>query len=75
MCFWLPYPIGIGFLLLLSFVCMLFFDWRMAVAIFAMLPICTILMLQIAKVKENIAAPLWRPRQELQRSSTNTCTV
>ena len=52
MCFWLPYPIGIGFLLLLSFVCMLFFDWRMAVAIFAMLPICTILMLQIAKVKE-----------------------
>lgn len=75
MCFWLPYPIGIGFLLLLSFVCMLFFDWRMAVAIFAMLPICTILMLQIAKVKENIAAPLWRPRQELQRSSTNTCTA
>lgn len=52
MCFWLPYPIGIGFLLLLSFVCILFFDWRMAVAIFAMLPICTILMLQIAKVKE-----------------------
>ena len=52
MCFWLPYPIGVGFLLLLSFVCMLFFDWRMAVAIFAMLPICTILMLQIAKVKE-----------------------
>lgn len=52
MCFWLPYPIGIGFLLLLSLVCMLFFDWRMAVAIFAMLPICTILMLQIAKVKE-----------------------
>ena len=52
MCFWLPYPIGVGFLMLLSFVCMLFFDWRMAVAIFAMLPICTILMLQIAKVKE-----------------------
>ena len=52
MCFWLPYPIGVGFLLLLSFVCMLFFDWRMAVAIFAMLPICTILMLKIAKVKE-----------------------
>ena len=52
MCFWLPYPIGVGFLLLLSFVCMLFFDWRMAVAIFAMLPVCAILMLQIAKVKE-----------------------
>ena len=44
--------IGVGFLLLLSFVCMLFFDWRMAVAIFAMLPVCAILMLQIAKVKE-----------------------
>ena len=52
MCYWLPYPIGVGFLLLLSFVCMLFFDWRMAVAIFAMLPVCAILMLQIAKVKE-----------------------
>ena len=52
MCFWLPYPIGVGFLLLLSFVCMLFFDWRMAVAIFAMLPVCAILMLQITKVKE-----------------------
>ena len=52
MCYWLPYPIGVGFLLLFSFVCMLFFDWRMAVAIFAMLPVCAILMLQIAKVKE-----------------------
>jgi len=52
MCYWLPYPIGVGFLLLISFVGMLFFDWRMAVAIFAMLPICALLMLQIAKVKE-----------------------
>ena len=52
MCYWLPYPIGVGFLLLISFVGMLFFDWRMAVAIFAMLPVCALLMLQIAKVKE-----------------------
>ncbi|MSS38483.1 ABC transporter ATP-binding protein [Clostridium porci] len=52
MCYWLPYPIGVGFFLSLSFVCILFFDWRMAVSIFAMLPVCAILMLQIAKVKE-----------------------
>ena len=26
MCFWLPYPMGVGVLLMLSFVCMLFFD-------------------------------------------------
>lgn len=52
MCFWLPYPMGVGVLLMLSFVCMLFFDWRMTVAIFSILPICAILMLQIAKVKE-----------------------
>lgn len=52
MCYWLPYPIGVGFMLLLSFIFMLFFDWRMAAAIFAMLPVCAILMLQIAKVKE-----------------------
>ena len=30
MCYWLPYPIGVGFMLLLSFIFMLFFDWRMA---------------------------------------------
>lgn len=52
MCFWLPYPIGVGVLLILSFVCMLVFDWRMAAAIFSILPICAILMLQIAKLKE-----------------------
>lgn len=52
MCYWLPYPIGVGFLLLLSFVFMMCFDWRMALAIFAMLPICAILMLRIAKTKE-----------------------
>ncbi len=52
MCFWLPYSIGVGVLLLFSFICMLFFDWRMALAIFAILPVCAILMLRIAKVKE-----------------------
>lgn len=52
MCYWLPYPIGVGFLLLVSFACMLFFDWRMAVAIFAMLPVCAVLMLKIANIKE-----------------------
>lgn len=52
MCYWLPYPIGVGFLLLVSFVCMLFFDWRMAAAIFAMLPVCAVLMLKIANIKE-----------------------
>lgn len=52
MCFWLPYPMGIGVLLTLSFAFMLSFDWRMAVAIFSILPVCAILMLQIAKVKE-----------------------
>ena len=52
MCYWLPYPIGVGFLLLVSFVCMLFFDWRMAVAIFAILPVCAVLMLKIANIKE-----------------------
>ena len=31
---------------------MLFFDWRMAVAIFAMLPVCAVLMLKIANIKE-----------------------
>lgn len=52
MCFWLPYPIGVGFLLALSFVCLLLFDWRMAVATFAVLPVCALLMTQVASVKE-----------------------
>ena len=52
MCYWLPYTIGVGFLMLISFAFMLFFDWRMALAMFAMLPVCVVLMLQIAKVKE-----------------------
>lgn len=52
MCFWLPYPIAVCILLSLSFIYMLFFDWRMSVAIFLMLPICALLMLQIAKIKE-----------------------
>lgn len=52
MCFWLPYSIAACILLSLSFTYMLSFDWRMSVAIFLMLPICALLMLQIAKIKE-----------------------
>lgn len=52
MCYWLPYPIGVGFMLLVSFIWISVFDWRMAVAMFSMLPICALLMLQIAKIKE-----------------------
>lgn len=64
MCYWLPYPIGVGFMLLLSFIFMLFFDWRMAAAIFAMLPVCAILMLQLPRIRKNIAVRLWKPKQE-----------
>lgn len=52
LCYWLPYPIGVGLLLLVSVVWISIYDWRMGLAMFGMLPVCAILMLGIAKVKE-----------------------
>ncbi len=52
MCYWLPYPIGVGILLLISLVWICVYDWRMGLAIFGMLPICALLMLGIARIKE-----------------------
>lgn len=52
LCYWLPYPIGVGVLLAISFVWISVYDWRMALAMFVMLPICAVLMLGIARIKE-----------------------
>ena len=52
LCFWLPYPIGVGVLLLISIVWICQYDWRMGTAMFGMLPVCAALMFGIARVKE-----------------------
>ena len=52
LCYWLPYPMGVGLLLLISVVWISVYDWRMGLAMFAMLPVCALLMLLIARVKE-----------------------
>ena len=52
LCYWLPYPLGVGLLLVISCIWICAYDWRMGIAIFGMLPICSLLMLRIARVKE-----------------------
>ncbi len=52
LCYWLPYPIGVGLLLLISVAWISIYDWRMGLAMFGMLPVCAALMLGIARVKE-----------------------
>ena len=52
LCYWLPYPLGVGLLLIISFLWISVFDWRMGIAMFAMIPICLIIMVGISKVKE-----------------------
>lgn len=52
LCYWLPYPIGVGLLLVISFIWISVFDWRMGAAIFVMIPLCLIIMFWISKLKE-----------------------
>ncbi len=52
LCWWLPYPIGVGLLLVISVVWISVYDWRMGLAMFGMLPVCAALMFGVAKVKE-----------------------
>ena len=52
LCYWLPYPLGVGALLAISIVWICVYDWRMGLAMFGMLPVCALLMLLVAKVKE-----------------------
>ena len=52
LCYWLPYPIGVGALLAISIVWICLYDWRMGVAMFGMLPVCAALMFGIARIKE-----------------------
>ena len=52
LCYWLPYPLGVGVLLVISIVWICVYDWRMGLAIFGMLPVCALLMLMVARVKE-----------------------
>lgn len=52
LCYWLPYPLGVSVLLLISLVWISAYDWRMGLSIFAMLPVCALLMLGAARVKE-----------------------
>ena len=44
LCYWLPYPIGVGALLAISIVWICLYDWRMGVAMFGMLPVCACLL-------------------------------
>lgn len=43
LCYWLPYPIGVGVLLAISIVWISIYDWRMGIAMFGMLPVCAAL--------------------------------
>ena len=52
LCYWLPYPIGVGVLLAISIVWICAYDWRMGIAMFGMLPVCAALMFGIARIKE-----------------------
>ncbi len=52
LCYWLPYPIGVGVLLTISIVWISTYDWRMGIAMFGMLPVCAVLMFGIARIKE-----------------------
>lgn len=52
LCYWLPYPLGVGALLIVSIVWICVYDWRMGLAMFGMLPICALLMALAARVKE-----------------------
>lgn len=52
LCYWLPYPIGVGVLLAVSCVWICIYDWRMGAAMFGMLPVCALLMAVVARVKE-----------------------
>ena len=52
LCYWLPYPLGVGALLAISIVWICVYDWRMGLAMFGMLPVCALLMLMVARVKE-----------------------
>ena len=52
LCYWLPYPLGVGVLLVISIVWICVYDWRMGLAMFGMLPVCALLMLLVARVKE-----------------------
>ena len=52
LCYWLPYPIGVGALLMISIVWIGVYDWRMGIAMFGMLPVCAALMFGIARIKE-----------------------
>ena len=36
LCYWLPYPIGVGLLLVISVVWISVYDWRMGIAMFGM---------------------------------------
>ena len=52
LCYWLPYPIGVGILLVISIVWISIYNWRMGIAMFGMLPVCAALMFGIARIKE-----------------------
>jgi ATP-binding cassette subfamily B protein len=51
MCYWLPYPIGVGILLILSFFWIAFYNWQMALAMFALFPVCGLMMYFSSKIK------------------------
>lgn len=53
MCYWLPYPLAIAGLLLICLACMLAFDWRMAVALFALLPASMALAFAAGRAKRS----------------------
>lgn len=56
MCYWLPYPIGVVALLLICFAFLIAFDWRMAVAMFAILPVSVALAFAAGKAKRSSRA-------------------
>ena len=72
LCYWLPYPLGVGVLLVISIVWICVYDWRMGLAMFGMLPVCALLMLLVARVKEKHSSRVMEQRPTPPRQSTNT---
>lgn len=52
LCYWLPYPMGVGLLLLISVVWICAYDVRMGISMFTLLPVCALLMLLVSRIKE-----------------------
>ena len=67
MCYWLPYTFAGSALMLISFVFMLFFNYKMAIAMFFLIPVCAVLMFLAVRLKV-------RDSKQIMDAKTNAAT-